>query len=97
MTALLLLLIGLGSPWVVHVAPPRQRPLALVLIVALFLLFGIFVTNPLTTWQMWAGLIAGVLSILVVSAMGGGGSPGRHRHRASRGRRRDHEDVTGEI
>ena len=101
MTGLLLLVIGLGAPWVVHLAPPRQRPLALVGLVILILIAWIFVANPFTAWQTWAGLAAGVVSILAVSAMGGGGGGSRPRRRrspaASRRRGRDHEDVTGEI
>ncbi len=100
MSGLLLLLIGLVSPWVVHLAPPRQRPLALVGVVAVLLLFAIFVTNPILAWQMWAGLAAGVVSILAVTAMSGGG--GLHLGRGARRRpstraRRDHEDLTGEV
>ena len=44
---ILLLVIGLIAPWVVHLAPPRQRPLGLVAIVAAYLLYAIFVANPI--------------------------------------------------
>jgi peptidoglycan/LPS O-acetylase OafA/YrhL len=100
-TGLLLLVIGLASPWVVHIAPPRQRPLALVGLVILVLIVWIFLANPFTAWQTWAGLAAGVVSILVLSAMGGGGGGAAPRRRrstsAARRRGRDHEDLTGEI
>lgn len=98
MSGLLLLVIGLVSPWVVHLAPPRQRPLALVGVVALFLLFAIFAINPLFTWQMWVGLAAGVISILAVSAMTGGGHGGAgRRFSRSRGGRDSDDHITGEI
>lgn len=68
MTSLLLLLISAAAPWVVHIAPPRQRLLALVAMVAVFLLFGIFVRNPLTAWVFWVGLVAGVVSVVGLSS-----------------------------
>ena len=101
LSGLLLLLIGLVSPWVVHLAPPRQRPLALVGVVAVLLLFAIFATNPILAWQMWAGLAAGVVSILAVTAMSGGGGlhlgRGGGSRRPSTRPRRDQEDLTGEV
>lgn len=63
MTTILLLLIAVIFPWAVHLAPPRQRLLALVMMVAVLMLFGIFVTNPVTAWAFWAGLVVGIASI----------------------------------
>ena len=63
MTALLLLLVAALAPWIVHLAPPRQRPLALVGVVGVFLLFGIFTSaNPITAWESWVGLAVGVIA-----------------------------------
>lgn len=96
MSSILLLVIALAAPWTVHLAPPRQRPVALVGVVAVLLLYGIFAGNPLTRWQFWVGLVIGILSILVwVSISGGGRRGGGRRPR----RRYDEEDVepTGEL
>ena len=82
MSTILLLVIALVAPWTVHLAPPRQRPLALVGVVAVFLLYGIFAENPLMQWEMWAGLIAGILTVLFLS--GGAGSRGGHSNDGSR-------------
>lgn len=76
---ILLIVIAAAAPWTVHLAPARQRPLALVAVLAVLLLFGIFASNPLTSWGFWAGLVVGLLSVLVVASGGlrRGGSPGR--------------------
>jgi hypothetical protein len=73
MSTILLLVISIVAPWTVHLAPPRQRPLALVGVIAVFLLYGIFAENPLTQWEMWAGLAAGVLTVMFLA----GGAAGR--------------------
>ena len=86
MSTILLLVIALVAPWTVHLAPPRQRPLALVGVVAVFLLYGIFAENPLLQWELWAGLAAGILTVLFLS--GGAGSRGG---RASGGSRADRQ------
>lgn len=67
MNTILLLLIAIIFPWAVHLAPPRQRPLALVGMVAVVMLFGIFVSNPLTSLAFWGGLVLGVASIVGAS------------------------------
>ena len=81
MSTILLLIIALVAPWTVHLAPPRQRPLALVGVIAVFLLYGIFAENPIGHWEMWAGLAAGVLTVLFLAsgAGAGGGRGGRPR------------------
>ncbi|HWH14753.1 MAG TPA: hypothetical protein VNT51_08395 [Miltoncostaeaceae bacterium] len=73
MTSLLLLLIAAIAPWTVHLAPPRQRLLALVGMVAVLMLFGIFVRNPITAWEFWVGLAAGVVSVVALAATTGAG------------------------
>jgi uncharacterized membrane protein YgcG len=80
-STIFLLVIALVAPWVVHLAPPRQRALALVAVIIVFLLYGIFVENPIVRWEMWAGLAAGVLTVLFLA--GGAASSSR----SSRSRR----------
>lgn len=70
MSTVLLLIVGLVAPWTVHLAPPRQRLLALVGVVAVLLLYLIFAENPLARWELWAGLAAGVLSVLLLAGRG---------------------------
>lgn len=100
MSTILLLVIAILAPWVVHLAAPKQRPLALVGVVAVFLLYGIFAQNPLLQWEMWAGLAAGVLTVLFLA--GGAVGGGRSRSRRSRRPRNDTgfddgNEPTGEI
>jgi hypothetical protein len=99
-STILLLIIALVAPWTVHLAPPRQRPLALVGVIAVFLLYGIFAENPLTRWEMWAGLAAGVLTVLFLAggAGAGGGRGGRPREpRRPRGGFEGGDEPTGEL
>jgi hypothetical protein len=84
MSAILLFIIAAAAPWVVHLAPPRQRFLALILVLAVFLLYWIFARNPLTSWALWAGLAAGIVSVLLAA----GALTGRRSGRGGRGRRR---------
>lgn len=102
MSTILLLVIALIAPWVVHLAAPKQRPLALVGVVAVFLLYGIFAENPLLQWEMWAGLAAGILTVMFLA----GGAAGGHGGGRSSGRKRrpprqdpfdDGNEPTGEI
>ena len=90
MSTILLLVIALVAPWTVHLAPPRQRSLALVGVVAVFLLYGIFAENPLVRWEMWAGLIAGILTVLFLA---GGGVGSRGGGRPSGGSRPDRTEA----
>jgi hypothetical protein len=98
MSAILLFIIAAAAPWVVHLAPPRQRFLALILVLAVFLLYWIFAENPLTSWALWAGLAAGIVSVLL-AAGALLGRRGRARRRP-RGRSRLEDasrEPTGEI
>lgn len=90
MSSILLLIIAIAAPWVVQLAPPRQRPVALVAAIAVLLLFGIFSGNPITKWQFWVGLIIGIGSIIVWLNMG------RTRSR-SRWEDEERADPTGEL
>ncbi len=91
MSSILLLIIAIAAPWVVQLAPPRQRPVALVAAIAVLLLFGIFSGNPITKWEFWVGLIIGIGSIVVWLNMGRGGR-GR-----SRWEEEERADPTGEL
>ena len=70
---------------------------------AVFLLYGIFAENPLLQWEMWAGLAAGILTVLFLA--GGRREPADGRARAARSRadraagppRRRGDEPTGEI
>ena len=78
MSSILLLIISIAAPWVVQLAPPRQRLIALVIDIAVLLLFGIFSGNPLVMWQFWIGLIIGIVSVVLFVQMGSRG-PRRRR------------------
>ncbi len=102
MSTILLLIIALLAPWVVHLAAPRQRPLALVGVIVVFLLYGIFAENPILRWELWAGLAAGILTVLFLA--GGAASSGRPRSGRSSRRRPgadsdfdEPNEPTGEI
>ncbi len=102
MSTILLLVIALIAPWVVHLAAPKQRPLALVGVIAVFLLYGIFAENPLLQWEMWAGLAAGILTVMFLAGGAAGGhGGGRSSSRRRRPQRQDPFDdgnePTGEI
>ncbi|HET6691118.1 MAG TPA: hypothetical protein VFG74_09650 [Miltoncostaeaceae bacterium] len=101
MSTILLLVIALIAPWVVHLAAPKQRPLALVGVIAVFLLYGIFAENPLLRWEMWAGLAAGIRTVMVLAGGAAGGHGGRSGSRRRRPPRQDPFDEgnepTGEI
>jgi hypothetical protein len=104
-SAILLFIIAAAAPWVVHLAPPRQRFLALILVLAVFLLYWIFARNPLTSWALWAGLAAGIVSVLLAAGAligrrgGRGGGRGRRRPKARAGSPFDDPsgEPTGEI
>ena len=102
MSTILLLVIALIAPWVVHLAAPKQRPLALVGVIAVFLLYGIFAENPLLQWELWAGLAAGILpGMFRAGGAAGGHGGGRSSSRRRRPPRQDPFDdgnePTGEI
>jgi len=97
-SSLLLFLIGLVAPWAVHMVPPRQRPVALIVVVLVLLVFAIFAgRNPVTSWQLWVGLLAGIIALLAFSA--GGFGRGRRPPPRRRARRREpvEADQTTEL
>jgi hypothetical protein len=81
-SSLVLFIIALVGPWAVHLAPPRSRAVAVMVLVAILLLFGIFAHNPLTSWLFWIGLILGIASIAIFS--GYGSAKGSAERRARR-------------
>lgn len=103
MSTILLLVVALLAPWVVHLAAPRQRALALVGVIVVFLLYGIFAENPVVRWEMWAGLAAGILTVLFLAggAMSGGrprsGGRSRRPPRGGSGLDDEMDEPTGQI
>ena len=88
MSSVILFLIGFVAPWAVHWVAPRQRPVALIVVVLVVLVFAIFAgRNPVTGWEFWVGLLAGVIALLAIAAGGFGRSRRRPPRRASRSRR----------
>jgi hypothetical protein len=84
---ILILVIAVLAPWVVQLAPPRQRPLALVCAIGVLLIVGIFFQNPLVTWEFWLGLVIGVGSVVVMARRGmrvRGARPPRRRREGNR-------------
>ncbi len=91
MSSILLLVISLAAPWVVQLAPPRQRLIAVVAVIAVLLLFGIFSGNPLAMWQFWIGVIIGILSVVLFLKMGS------RRPRRRRWEDDEEAEPTGEL
>jgi hypothetical protein len=93
-TTIVILVIAVLAPWVVHLAPPRQRPLALVCSIGVLLVIGIFLANPLVAWAFWLGLVIGVGSVVLMTRRAKHARAGR----SSRGRRgADRDDDDGET
>ena len=100
MTSALILIIGAVIPWVVHVSPPRQRPLFLLGSVALLVLFAVFSkVNPLTGWALWVGLIVGLATIVgsTMIAARAEDPAALPSERAARRGRREENQPTGEL
>lgn len=94
-TTLVIVVIAVLAPWVVHLAPPRQRPLALVCAIGVLLIVGIFIANPLAFWEFWLGLVIGIGSVLFAARRGTRVRP-RGRGRRQRDDR-DHYDDDHET
>jgi hypothetical protein len=94
-TTILILVVAVLAPWVVHLAPPRQRPLALVCVIGVLLIIGIFLSNPLVTWEFWLGLIIGIGSVVLTARRGMHLQLSRRRGRSRPSDAHvDHEDET---
>ncbi len=90
-TTLVIVVIAVLAPWVVQLAPPRQRPLALVCVIGVLLIVGIFLANPLSFWEFWVGLVIGIGSV-VFAARRGIRLRSRGRGRRKRENRDDFDD-----
>lgn len=85
LTAILLVFVAAAGPWVVHLAPRRQRLLALVGFTAVLVLWLLF-ESWFGKWYFWLALAAGLVSVML---MGGGDGGGRSQHRDRRPRPSD--------
>lgn len=98
--AILLFLIAFAGPWVVQLAPPRQRLMALVGFVGVLLLWLVF-SSWVDKWYFWLGLLLGIGSVVFVARSGGQGrgrGGGQGRGRGGRSRRPPaHADLTEEL
>ncbi len=63
LTAILLVFVAAAGPWVIQLAPRRQRLLALVGFVAVLLLWLLF-ENWFGKWYFWLALAGGIVSVL---------------------------------
>ncbi len=88
--SLLLLFVAIAGPWVVHLAPVRQRLMALVGFVGVLLLW-LVLESWIGKWWFWVGLAIGITSVLFL-----GGGP-RDRRPPPRRRRTQPTDMTEEI
>jgi len=67
-TSALILIVGAAVPWVVHLAAPRQRLLALAAAIIVIVLFTLFSSmNPVFSWQLWAGLALGLITVVAAA------------------------------
>jgi hypothetical protein len=59
---LLLFFVAIAGPWVVHMAPKRQRLMALVGFIGVLLLW-LVLENWIGKWWFWAGLAIGICTV----------------------------------
>lgn len=90
--SILLFLVAIAGPWVVHLAPTRQRLMALVGFVGVLLLW-LVLESWLGKWWFWLGLLIGIGTVLFI----GGDSGGRRNHRRPPRRPSRPTDLTEEI
>ncbi len=72
---ILLCFVAIAGPWVVHLAPTRQRLMALVGFVGVLLLWIVLDESWFGKWWFWVSLIVGIASVFLVG--GQSGSTGR--------------------
>lgn len=81
---LLLFFVAIAGPWVVHLAPTRQRLMALVGFIGVLLLWLVF-ESWVGKWWFWVGLAIGIVSVVVlgdrVTGSRGPRGPGPRRPR----------------
>ena len=90
--SLLLFFVAIAGPWVVHLAPTRQRLMALVGFVGVLLLW-LVLESWLGKWWFWVGLLIGIGTVLFM----GGDSGGRSNRRPRPRRPAAPSDLTEEI
>lgn len=71
LTAILLVFVAAAGPWVVQLAPRRQRLLALVGFTAVLVMWLVF-ESWFGKWYFWLALAAGIVSVMLLSPGGGG-------------------------
>ena len=98
MDSTLLIILAALLPLVVHLAPSRHRPFALMSAIAILVMYGVIRRNPFIHWELWLGLALGVIAL----ALAGVGRQSAAKPRARRAPRRREVDgerpqPTGEI
>ena len=89
---LLLFFVAIAGPWVIHLAPKRQRLMALVGFVGVLLLW-LVLESWIGKWWFWLGLLIGIGTVFFF-----GGSGGERKTRPPRPRRpAAPSDLTEEI
>lgn len=91
LTAFLLVFVAAAGPWVVQLAPRRQRLLGLVGFTGVLILWLLF-ENWFGKWYFWLALAAGIVSVLWWNGQSGGGT-----HRPPPRDRRYRSDMTEEF
>lgn len=90
---LLLFFVAVAGPWVIHLAPKRQRLIALVGFVGVLLLW-LVLESWIGKWWFWVGLIIGIGTVLF---FGESGSDRRTRTPRQRRQPPAPSDLTEEI
>ncbi len=72
--AVLLFFVAVAGPWVVHIAPARQRLMALVGFVGV-LVFWLLFENWTAKWWFWVGLLVGAITALLLGHTTGSQRP----------------------
>ncbi len=90
--SILLFFVAIAGPWVVHLAPSRQRLMALVGFVGVLLLW-LVLESWLGEWWFWVGLLIGIGTVLFIGDSGRGRNGRRPRPR----RPAAPSDLTEEI
>ena len=61
---LLLFFVAVAGPWVIHMAPKRQRLIALVGFIGVLLLW-LVLENSIGKWWFWVGLAIGISTVML--------------------------------
>jgi hypothetical protein len=96
-TSALVLIIGAAVPWVVHLAAPRQRLIALAAAIVVIVLFTLFSSiNAVLSWQLWVGIAVGIVTVIGAGYFSGSSGGDRHDSGPRRRSRRRLEDAASE-